>query len=480
MTEAVSSAVPGGTLGYEALLDLLKQVSLWETDWVSLTIAAPLIEPEVLFASRPEEDSRVFWASGAERIDVGLGVALRFELGAQTISEVSAETQRLRNSYRGVGMGAVAVEPIFYGGVAFPGGRPGSLGSPWGDFAKDEFTLPRWLYRTDSVRASVTLFARRADLLQAQQRSEFAREMLAISGFRAAYQKPVSPPRLVSTRQSPSRAMWDQQVREACEKFRLGALEKVVLARELALQCQQPPDPAALLLQLNQRKDGSVCFAIARGGSTFLGSTPEHLVIRRGSQIFSEALAGSANARNPAAIQALMQGAKDRLEHGLVAREIVSQLKALGAEVVASEEPELRQFGQLAHLRTHIRARRLQPPHVLELCRQLHPTPAVGGLPKPAALEFINSHETFERGRYASPLGWFDCSGDGEFVVALRSGLIRQSEVRLFAGAGLVIGSEPEAEWNETELKFRSFLDALGLSSASLSGSEHSRSCSET
>lgn len=242
-----------------------------------------------------------------------------------------------------------------------------------------------------------------------------------------------------------------------------GELEKVVLARELLLCCSSAPDIEGILQRLLGRRDGSVCFALRKGSSTFLGATPERLVSRKGSLILTEALAGSAAANDPLAVESLISDRKNQLEHSLVVREIVSRLKALGAEIGEAGMPTLRRFGPLVHLQTSLMARKLGAPHVLQLAEHLHPTPAVGGVPRQQALEFIRNHETFDRGRYASPIGWFDRNGDGEFSVALRSGLLFGDKLRLFAGAGIVDGSDPDAEWCETELKFRSFLEALEL-----------------
>jgi isochorismate synthase len=269
--------------------------------------------------------------------------------------------------------------------------------------------------------------------------------------------------RLLRRSDNPNRDRWDDHVREACRLLALGDLEKVVLAREMLLCCSSAPDIGAILEQLLERRDGSVCFALRRGSSTFLGATPERLVSRRGSQILTEALAGSAAASDPAAAQALLSGRKNQLEHSLVVREIMARLRSLGAEVAETTAPKLRAFGPLVHLHTSLIARKQAPPHVLQIAEHLHPTPAVGGIPRERALQFIRLHEDFDRGRYASPVGWFDRNGDGEFSVALRSGLLCGREARLYAGAGIVRGSDADAEWSETELKFRSFLDALGL-----------------
>jgi menaquinone-specific isochorismate synthase len=308
------------------------------------------------------------------------------------------------------------------------------------------------------------LFAARAELSDAQTRERLAHRLFEVARLVDLQPNEENPPLGVfREQQNPAHDLWNAQVNAAVGLLRAEELEKVVLARELVLECEAPLDVAMILRRLLGRNDGSVCFAFRNGGSTFLGSTPERLVSRCGHRISTEALAGSAAADDPAAVEALVHGDKDRREHSIVVRDIVSRLQAMGAQVTTPAAPELRHFGPIVHLRTVIEATRLDAPHVLALGYHLHPTPAVAGIPTQRALEFIRMNEPFQRGRYAGPTGWFDLHGDGELVVALRSGLVRNREIRLFAGAGLVNGSEPNAEWRETEIKFRSLLDALGV-----------------
>jgi isochorismate synthase EntC len=117
----------------------------------------------------------------------------------------------------------------------------------------------------------------------------------------------------------------------------------------------------------------------------------------------------------------------------------------------------------VVHLLTPIHARLREPAHVLELVEKLHPTPAVGGVPRPEALSFIAEHEPDERGWYAGPIGWFDAAGDGEFAVALRSGLLDGPRAHLYVGAGIVLQSHAQSEFFETALKLRTLLLALGV-----------------
>jgi isochorismate synthase len=178
-----------------------------------------------------------------------------------------------------------------------------------------------------------------------------------------------------------------------------------------------------------------------------------------------DALAGSvANTGDvAAATAALRASAKDRREHDLVVDAIRAALEDAGATVDAPEEPAIRALRHVLHLHTPFRAQLRSPRHVLELVARLHPTPAVGGTPTESASEWIKAHEPVARGWYAAPVGWFDLEGNGELAVALRSGVISGNRAQLWAGAGIVAGSDPERELAETEVKLRAMLGALGV-----------------
>ncbi len=146
-------------------------------------------------------------------------------------------------------------------------------------------------------------------------------------------------------------------------------------------------------------------------------------------------------------------------------RAIVEALAPLCESLDHPDEPRIQRLRHVVHLQTPFVGRLREPTHVLELVRRLHPTPAVGGWPAAPALRWIAREEPGSRGWYAGPVGWFDARGDGEFGVALRSGLLRRGEAHLYAGAGIVRGSDAEAEFDETEVKLRTMLDALGIRS---------------
>jgi isochorismate synthase len=200
-------------------------------------------------------------------------------------------------------------------------------------------------------------------------------------------------------------------------------------------------------------------FAFGLGGSTFLGATPEQLVRRVGHDVVASAVAGTAaRGESPRKLQ---DSPKERAEHRMVVEALEAALREVCAELTVPERPSLLETGTVQHLRTVLRGRLSRRSHVLDLVARLHPTPAVCGTPRDRALELISKHEKFDRGWYAGLQGWFDPRGQGEFFVALRSGLIGPTEVSLFAGSGLVRDSDPDREAAETSLKLSSLQEAL-------------------
>ncbi|MCC6415781.1 MAG: isochorismate synthase, partial [Opitutaceae bacterium] len=199
---------------------------------------------------------------------------------------------------------------------------------------------------------------------------------------------------------------------------------------------------------------------------SFIGASPERLVRVHGGMLTTEALAGSAprgsdSAEDERLGAALLASAKDRHEHQLVLDSIVRRLKPLGLQLELSSEPRLRKLANVQHLHTPVRAALPVGVRVLDVLAGLHPTPAVGGVPREAALAGIRQMENFPRGLYAGAIGWIDGHGNGEFFVGLRSALINGHRARLYAGAGIVAASQPEQELAETELKFMAMERAL-------------------
>ncbi|MDQ7087427.1 MAG: isochorismate synthase [Acidobacteriota bacterium] len=255
----------------------------------------------------------------------------------------------------------------------------------------------------------------------------------------------------------PGPRQWEAMVNTALEALEAGAIEKVVLSRRLRLRLAQAPDPAEVLARLAESSPHATAFAARCQGAVFLGASPELLVARMGGQVRSEALAGSATEDDRLATT------KNLAEHALTIAGIQRTLQTFCQACHVAPEPRVLSLRHVRHLKTPIEGRLRDPTtNALQLALALHPTPAVGGTPTTRAREMIHRLEGTSRGWYAGALGWIDARGDGAFRVALRCGRLEGSTAWLHAGAGIVPGSRPAAEFRETEIKFRPLLAALG------------------
>jgi isochorismate synthase len=262
-------------------------------------------------------------------------------------------------------------------------------------------------------------------------------------------------------------------VYKALRHIKAGDVTKVVLARRLLLNVAEPIDIPAALRSLAHRDPRGHSFAVDLPGRTLIGASPELLVARDGSTVTANPLAGSA-ARCDDPIEdgrratMLLRSAKDRREHAAVVDAIVHVLRPLCTDIRVPAEPQLLPTATMWHLASPITARLRDPAtSSLRLATALHPTPAVCGVPTDRARGLISELEPFDRGFYAGMVGWCDARGDGEWVVTIRCGEVDGNSMRLYAGAGIVSGSQPEAELAETTAKFRTLLLALGLGDAS-------------
>ncbi|WP_320773799.1 isochorismate synthase [Streptomyces sp. CRN 30] len=267
-------------------------------------------------------------------------------------------------------------------------------------------------------------------------------------------------------------------VRRALKLIDSGELSKVVLARCLELTAGAPVRVPSLLTRLVHTDPGAHAFAVDvtapgdRAPRTLVGASPELLVSRRGAVVIANPLAGSAPRSGDAAedrerIARLRASAKDLGEHAHTARQVAEVLGRHCVDLDVPARPEVIGTPTMWHLSTRITGRLRDPADpassALGLAEALHPTPAVGGVPTAGALAAIAALEPEDRGYYAGMVGWTGADGDGEWAVTIRSAEVCDRTVRLFAGAGIVAGSDPAAELAETSAKFRTLLRALGL-----------------
>jgi menaquinone-specific isochorismate synthase len=245
-------------------------------------------------------------------------------------------------------------------------------------------------------------------------------------------------------------------------------LQKVVLSRSVTAELSGPLPVSAVLRRLRAHEPACTIFLFPVPDGTFLGASPELLIARNGRRVWCHPLAGTIPRGETARTDADAQGrlassAKDHSEHRFVVDDIAATLRPLCEELTVPDEPSLVAFRAVAHLGTRLEGRLKEPTTILELLERIHPTPAVGGTPRQAALATIAESEPTPRGYWAGPVGWVDAHGDGEWMIGIRSALVHTDErtLTLNAGAGVVAGSDPEAEAAETDVKFSSVLESL-------------------
>lgn len=251
---------------------------------------------------------------------------------------------------------------------------------------------------------------------------------------------------------------WMEAVATATDRIRAGAYEKVVLARDLHVWADYELDPIGLARRLSARFPSTMTFLHER----FVGATPELLVRREGRRVTSVVLAGTAPP-DEASGRALLASDKDRSEHAFARDSAVDSLRPLCTDDLrADARPWLLRLDNVQHLATRIEGTLAADTHILEVVAALHPTAAVGGAPRAAAVADIRELEGMDRHRYAAPIGILDGRGDGTFGIALRCAQLEGTRARLFAGAGIVADSLPDAELEETRLKLRAMQSVLG------------------
>ncbi len=281
-----------------------------------------------------------------------------------------------------------------------------------------------------------------------------------------------APLTVPTTRAESKRSVWEATVTDALAAISDGRVSKVVLARTMDVVTEDPLDPVEVVQHLWEENRGSHVFLFEPAdGCPLVGAAPETVATMSRGTFHATAVAGTvARGETPEEQKALaarlLASEKDAVEHRIALDDMVARLGPLAHEVHAQPEPHVLTLARIQHLETEIRASVPEGSTVLKVLEALHPTPAVCGLPRDDALDFLSQEEPFERGWYAGPVGWFDVEGNGVFAPALRCAVARDRQWRLFAGAGIVAGSDPGLEWEETSMKFEPVLRALAASGA--------------
>lgn len=352
----------------------------------------------------------------------------------------------------------------YYGGFRFRRG-PGK-GERWRAFKDYRFIVPRFelLKRKRGCVLACNV------LCGSAQENAAALDAVIADLTRLRFKREPSllrTPRVTAREDHPDEAGWAALVNSALDAIKAGTMQKAVLARETCFTMEDTLDPMSLLARLAAASPSSYEFCFHPvADRAFVGASPERLFKRNNVLIESEALAGTrprgkSDEEDIELGNELMHSEKERAEHGFVSSMLREHLAQLCVEVEMPAQPRLKRLRHVQHLYTPIQGilKDVRDADAV-LLDTLHPTPAVGGTPREAALAWLDVNEPFDRGIYAGPVGWVGFDG-AEFCVAIRSGLVRGNSVAVYCGAGIVPGSVPAEEWAEVENKMANFLDAL-------------------
>jgi isochorismate synthase len=377
----------------------------------------------------------------------GVGRALGLETaGPGRFAALGAAVQGLRAGWR---IDAGGPPPLTFAGFAFSPAARGPLPNAC-------LAVPALLLRRDAAGAWAVFSCAAAEAHRAPRLWQSLWHGLASAPGAAA-------PRLSRLPAPLADLAFLARGRAALGAIAAGAFDKLVLTRGVRLRADRPFAPETVLAALAAHNPSCAVWAAGRDGRVFLGASPETLLARAGDQVEVDALAGTAwtGTAGDAPPSLPLAGAKNRREHDQVADSIAEALAPLCEAVHVPAAPEVMRLRDLRHLRRRIRATVRAGAEAFDLIARLHPTPAVGGTPTAAALDWLAAHGDRRGAWYTGGIGWVDAAGNADFAVALRCGLLAGREATLFAGAGFVAGSDPRQELAETEAKLAPMLRAL-------------------
>ena len=471
------AALPDAVAGLGERLHRLLGDAAGDGTLTAATVPVSGIDPISLFAAAVEADLEIaLWLNPSDGTGfVGIGRAWatepegpsRFRTAEAAWRDLLRDARLDRPGGDGRGTG-----PALLGAMGFTGRTP-AANDVWAPFGPSSLVLPELLLSITPGGATLTGSlvgpgdAADARTLEHRWARLAERASSLAPSPNGMVARPVFAP-LVTTEEQPSKEAFQRLVGMFSGAVGRGRIDKVVLARCVGLRSPVELDVSNALRRLAASAPESTIYAFRRDGRTFLGATPERLVGTEGRTFRTAAVAGTTRrgadaAEDEALGRALLASEKDREEQAIVVAAIRDLLAPVADTLEVAPEPGVMTLRFVQHLVTEISGTVTDAHGLLALGERLHPTPAVGGEPRDIALAMVDEHEGFDRGWYAGPIGWLGTDGDGELWVALRCGIVDRTRATLFAGCGIVADSDPELEWEESRIKLRAVISALGI-----------------
>ena len=459
---------------------------------VAVSCACPDLDPMTVFGQGLGQ-ARIYWADSQTEITyVGLGIATdlqvwgadRFTTMAKQAAELfdGATFSTIENSATNHNDLPTFAEPQLFGGFAFS--RDFTPDNTWSIYHSAHFILPHYqlavkVEPSGEISTWLTLNTfidqdEDVETIVGPLKEALSQQIVQLQ--KASLPQHKKHPSLKSIDYPMSYEQWDTMLGNALAEFKAGRLEKVVLSRVCEIRFDDHVNVDEALSFLNSNYPDCTRFVFEpQAHHAFFGATPETLVHLADDTITTMGLAGSApRGKSPeedaAFGQSLLDSEKDQHEHRLVVEAIRGRLDPICTSLRIADQPDLLKLRNIHHLFTPIQGQLSDEKTIFELVALLHPTPALGGAPRADALTFIDQNEPVPRGWYAAPVGVVNRHLAGTFGVAIRSAVTEYERVWLHAGAGIVSASNPQLEWDETALKFRPILNALGVSNTDKRG----------
>lgn len=408
---------------------------------------------------------RFYWQNREKTMTlVGLGHAHTIQNNAKNdrFDAVEAEWKSLtKNCVKG----QAALQPILFGGFTFdPQNR---VDGEWTDFPEAYFALATYqlVLRDNKAYVSIHLIAQASQAEQQLEALRKERDHLIDAAQVAQVQKYTKPE--ITNYFEPYKDPYLASIDQVTALIKAKQAAKVVIARSLALQFKEQVTSPQVLAQIIDEQPESYLFGLEWHDLLFFGASPERLVKVENGRAYSSCVAGSIQRgktpeEDEAYGQSLLNDPKNGGEHQYVVDMIAETFRKNCVEMKIPDGPRLLKIRDIQHLYTPVEGQLNDEATILQLTKHLHPTPALGGVPRIEAMSAIRKYEPMNRGLYAAPIGWLDAEGNGEFAVAIRSAALIKDKAYLYAGGGIVADSEPQSEYEETLVKFRPMLRALG------------------
>lgn len=432
------------------------------------TIEVSRLSALAFFAAGEQQykGQRFYWQNREKTFTlVGLGNAYVIQNNIQDERRFDAVESEWKALTKNMVMEEHELQPILFGGFTFD--PQNEVLDEWANFPQAFFTVATFqlVIRNDKAYVSIHLVTDEADCAQNFEALRKERDRL-IHAAQVKEVKTYTKPNIISYFE-PHKEDYLESIDKVTAHIRNKQADKVVIARSLAMQFEESvPSPLVLSHIVNEQPE-SYLFGIERQEMLFFGASPERLVKVNNGMAYSSCVAGSIRRGQTAEEDEqlgkdLLQDAKNRGEHHYVVEMIAKTFELNCLDYTVPKQPKLLKIRDIQHLYTPVEGKLKDGATILQLAKTLHPTPALGGVPRSAAMKLIRQYEPMNRGLYAAPIGWVDADGNGEFAVAIRSAMLLKNQAFLYAGGGIVSDSEAQSEYEETLVKFRPMLRALG------------------